>query len=222
MEQNTEQKNIGRDDFMPKKLKFAVFGFFWIIFTLFVILIIKVDIKAILLILFFAVTAFAVWVGGITIKMIEVKVFWKRFFLGILLFISSVLIFGFIIESNSPSTSARDPRIISDLAQLRTQAELSNEEYGSYVKVNCNMSADATALCTDISKQLGSTYPTDAPVFATTITGDNYCAYDRLKTKFGGQQDYYCITRTMSCKSINTNTACVPGATPLVGCGACR
>jgi len=119
---------------------------------------------------------------------------------------------------------ARDARIVSAMAQLRTQAELSNEEYSGYDQVGCNMggSGETVALCNDISKQLSATAPAEWPTFATNTLGDNYCAYAKLKTQFGGLQDYYCITRTMGCNSIDPSAAgnCVAGAT--VDCGACR
>jgi len=144
-----------------------------------------------------------------------------------LIIILSLIVFSLIFMETTKKIGAmprggRDSRIISAMAQLRTQAELSNEEYGSYRMVGCSMSTETPDLCNDISKQLGATAPTDWPTFATsTINSDNYCAYARLRTQFGGQQDYYCITRTMGCNSIDANTVCVPGATPLVGCG-CR
>ena len=113
---------------------------------------------------------------------------------------------------------ARDARIVSAMAQLRTQAELSNEEYGSYVKVGCGMGTETSALCDDITKQIGVA---GWPVFATsTPNSDNYCAVTQLKTKFGANPDYYCVTRTMGCNSINASTTCISPNT--VGCGACR
>ncbi len=117
---------------------------------------------------------------------------------------------------------ARDARIVSAMAQLRTQSELSNEEYGSYRMVGCKMSADATALCDDIAKQLGEATTTGWPVFATNTVSDNYCGYARLKTKFSNATDTYCVTRTMGCNSIDAVAAgnCVAGAA--VDCGACR
>jgi len=116
---------------------------------------------------------------------------------------------------------ARDARITSAMAQMRTQAELSNEEYGSYVKVGCSMGTETLALCYDISKQFSGSTSTDQPVFATSTTNsDNYCAVAKLKTKFSGAQDYYCVTRTMGCNSTNASTTCVSPNT--VGCGNCR
>jgi prepilin-type N-terminal cleavage/methylation domain-containing protein len=114
---------------------------------------------------------------------------------------------------------ARDARIVSAMAQLRTQAELSNEEYGSYTNVGCKMGTETTALCDDIAKQLGEATTTGWPVFATT--SDNYCGYARLKTKFSNATDTYCVTRTMGCNSIYTSASvnCVPAT---VNCGTCR
>ena len=116
---------------------------------------------------------------------------------------------------------ARDARIVSAMAQLRTQAELSNEEQGSYIKVGCNMGTETSALCNDISKQLGAIAPAKWPVFATTaVTSDNYCAWAYLKTQFNNATDTYCVTRTMGCNSADAYNTCVsPNA---VSCGACR
>jgi len=116
---------------------------------------------------------------------------------------------------------ARDARITSAMAQMRTQAELSNEEYGSYKMVGCNMGTETINLCYDISKQFSGSTSTNQPYFATsTANSDNYCAVAQLKTKFSGAQDYYCITRTMGCNSTNASPTCAAGAT--VGCGNCR
>jgi len=119
---------------------------------------------------------------------------------------------------------ARDARISSAMAQMRTQAELSNEQYGSYVNVGCTMGAETVALCDDIAKQKGMATPAGWPVFATsTPNSDSYCARTDLKTKFSNATDSFCVTRTMGCNNLsaNTVTACV-SSTNIVGCGTCR
>jgi len=115
---------------------------------------------------------------------------------------------------------ARDARIVSAMAQLRTQSELSNEENSSYLKVGCTMGTETPNLCYDISKQLTGSTSTAPPTFATTTLGDNYCAWSNLKTKFNNATDTFCITRTMGCNSTNSAATCVSGAS--VSCGACR
>jgi len=117
---------------------------------------------------------------------------------------------------------ARDTRIIADMSQLRSIAEMSNEAEGSYTNLGCNWSADTTSLCNDIDKQLGTTDHSNWPVFATsTPNSDNYCTYAKLKTIHEGFQDYYCIEKGgKGGNSINADTNCVGGAAP--NCGNIR
>ncbi len=130
-----------------------------------------------------------------------------------------------LVSVSGARDKANDARIISNMAQLRNIAELSNEAKGSYKNFGCSWSADTTSLCDDIGKQLGaSPLSVGWPVFATTTSGDDYCGYAILRTKFSNATDTYCITKGKACNNIysNVTAACVPGAVPVVGCGACR
>ena len=120
-----------------------------------------------------------------------------------------------LVSVSGARDKARDARIISAMAQLRTQSELSNEAYGSYTNVGCGaVGSEARVLCDDIKKQLGT--GASDPTFATTTGGtseaDNYCAYTVLKTKFGGGTDYYCVTKQLGCNTTDV-TGCVAGVT---------
>jgi len=117
---------------------------------------------------------------------------------------------------------AKDARIIADMSQFRSIAEMSNEAKGSYINLGCGWSNDATSLCNDIDKQLGTTDHSNWPTFATsTPDSDNYCAYAKLKTTHEGVQDYYCIEKGgKGGNSKNASTTCDSGPAP--NCGNIR
>jgi hypothetical protein len=80
---------------------------------------------------------------------------------------------------------AKDARIMADLHQLRTMAEMIYDDDGSYRNVKCNYKSpygDLKMICQDIKEQVGF----EPVIYSTT---DKYCAYSKLNTP--GQ--YYCV-----------------------------
>lgn len=127
-----------------------------------------------------------------------------------------------LVSLGGAREKAKDARIISDMAQLRTQAELTNNDYGSYTMVDCNMSADAITLCNDIGKQLGvSPVSNGWPKFTTPTDGLTYCAHTKLRNKYQWHQDYYCIERGKAGYSTTANIDCTAGGVT-ASCGNLR
>jgi len=142
--------------------------------------------------------------------------------LGFLISICASVFAYFLLFWPHLTPPSKDARIISNMAQLRTRAELSNEEHGSYTMVGCNMSADAIELCNDIGKQLGASPVSNGwPTFATSTDGLTYCAYAKVRTKYQGQQDYYCIELRMGGNSTTANIDCTAGGVT-ASCGNLR
>ena len=129
-----------------------------------------------------------------------------------------------LVSVSGARDRGKDARIIASMSQFRSMAEMINGAKGSYIGLDCNWSLDATALCNDIGKQLGaSPLSVGWPVFATSTSCDNYCAYARLKTTYSNATDTYCITKGTACNNIYTNVAAACTTTgPAVGCGTCR
>lgn len=90
-----------------------------------------------------------------------------------------------ILGLESSRERAKDARIMADMNQLRTMAELIYDDEGSYQNFKCTYKSnfgDLAAICQDIKKQVGSN-----PVLYSTT--DKYCLYSKLNTP--GR--YYCI-----------------------------
>jgi len=77
---------------------------------------------------------------------------------------------------------AKDARIMADMSQLRTMAEIIHSEKNTYKNVSC-LHNQIKPICQDINKQIGGWYP------IIYQSRDNYCAY----TKLTEPNTYYCI-----------------------------
>jgi hypothetical protein len=96
---------------------------------------------------------------------------------------------------------AKDARIMADMSQLRTMAEMIYDEQGSYRNVKCNYKStygDLKEICQDIKEQVGF----EPVIYSTT---DKYCAYSKLNTP--GR--YYCVDSSVRAISTYIN----PGQT---------
>lgn len=85
-------------------------------------------------------------------------------------------------EEKTGSQTARDARAMSAMNQIRTSAEVINEEEGNYSKINCD-NERLKLLCDDIEQQVGS-----QPIIWRSEKGDQYCAYTILNSG-----EFYCI-----------------------------
>ncbi len=91
-----------------------------------------------------------------------------------------------LVSLGGARDKAKDARIISAMSQIRAKAELVNAADGSYSSLACDYDDEMKALCADIDAQ-SSGNPT---IHATT---DKYCAYKKLITKKGGNDEWYCV-----------------------------
>lgn len=105
---------------------------------------------------------------------------------------------------------AKDARIISDLSQLRTQAEIINEADGDYDNVVCSGGdAGVKDLCDDVTDQ-GSTVSVAKPVSPAA----SYCGYAKLLAP--SSDTWYCVDSSLTAGQTTTNpdTTC-GGGTPI-------
>jgi len=97
---------------------------------------------------------------------------------------------------------AKDARIMADMSQLRTMAEMIYDDDGNYRNVKCTYNkstyGDVKEICQDIKEQVGF----EPVIYSTT---DKYCAYSKLNTP--GR--YYCVDSSFTAISTYIN----PGQT---------
>jgi len=105
-----------------------------------------------------------------------------------------------LVSLSGARNRARDARITSAMAQIRTKAELINSAEGDYTPLDsandpCAYDTEMTALCNDISAntvESGETF--GSANFHATAT--EYCVWAHLNTDRGGNETYYCIDST--------------------------
>jgi hypothetical protein len=117
------------------------------------------------------------------------KTNWKFLSVPIILLVVIICVIIFIgAEKNTEETSAekhigaRDDRIISDIAQLRAEAEIVYVSEGGYASFACAHDETTEAICNDVEKYGGT-----KPIIRSTYS--EYCAYVPLL--WGN--DYFCI-----------------------------
>ncbi len=105
-----------------------------------------------------------------------------------------VLIFTIILSVAVRRETARDTRIMTSMAQIRTKAELIMVMEGSYSSLDCDYDTEMKNLCNDIDSQDGNTPDKGDvlyPIFNTSPT--EYCVTSELLADYGAQEDRYCI-----------------------------
>lgn len=104
------------------------------------------------------------------------------------------LIFTIIVSVAVRRETARDTRIMTSMAQIRTKAELIMVTEGSYASLNCDYDTEIKALCNDIDIQDGDA-PNKGdvlyPIFYTSPT--EYCVTSELLVDYEAKEDRYCI-----------------------------
>ena len=106
---------------------------------------------------------------------------------------------------------ARDARIISDMAQIRTKAELINAAEDAYTLLSCTYDDEMTALCNDINTQCAAGAGACGSGTDVQMEADatHYCVYTPLNVRYGSPaaDDYYCMDST----GVAGNTTTAPG-----------
>lgn len=97
-----------------------------------------------------------------------------------------------LVSLSGARNKARDARIMADMNQIRSAAELYNNEVGNYNGIS---TPELATLSIDIHAQ------NDWPTFATTST--TYCAYAKLNSG-----NYWCVDSTLY--SADTGSASAP------------
>jgi len=114
-----------------------------------------------------------------------------------------------LVSLGGARNKAKDARIIAEMGQIRSLAEMIYASDGDYDNVICTQ-ADMKSLCDDITIQTGGAAPTIARNPATSAV--RYCAYITLLVKKDDMTNYYCVDSTGVAKETTTNpsTTC-PG-----------
>jgi len=102
---------------------------------------------------------------------------------------------------------AKDARIMTDMVQLRTQAELIFNRDGDYLAVDCLVDIDIITLCNDVEAQGGenSNFPGQIPAvnIVQSSPPDRYCAEIRLNSG-----KFWCVDSELKSAQYDTNPAC--------------
>jgi prepilin-type N-terminal cleavage/methylation domain-containing protein len=117
------------------------------------------------------------------------------FIIGLLASIST----GYVMTARN---RAKDARTVSDMAQIRIEAEkyYSEQMPNSYLSFACTNPGNMTILCADINKQVGS-----EPTINTT--DDAFCAELNLLAP-SGPESWYCVDSTGRAKFYPDDPAC--------------
>ena len=108
--------------------------------------------------------------------------------------IISILASIVMVTMSGAKDKARDARIQGDLSQVRTLAELINDDEGSYA-LTCTSTSLGTNTGTNYSNQLGiiqADIVAQGGEVACYAGKDSYCISAKLVTT-GLAEDYYCI-----------------------------
>ena len=110
------------------------------------------------------------------------------------------LLAGIVLVSlGGPRGQAKDARVIADMDQIRTRAEIIFSQDGNYSTVACSgagADADIQMICSDVAKNnIAAAYPSLFKPATGTI--DTYCSYTQLYTTPG---THYCVDSTFTSK----------------------
>jgi prepilin-type N-terminal cleavage/methylation domain-containing protein len=115
-----------------------------------------------------------------------------------------------LVSLRAAQDRAKDAKIIADMGQFRTQAEIKKDVDGTYTNVVCTDAA-FTAICNDIRNTNGIN---TEPVITKTTSNGEYCAYATLLTKEGGATRYWCVDSQLNSLKISATTSCTNTTTP--------
>ena len=112
-----------------------------------------------------------------------------------------------LVALRDARNKAKDARIVADLSQIRSIAEILYD--GDYDALTTSQT-DVAKLSADITAQGGSLV-----LNKTASPADAYCAYSALNVQVGGSTNYYCVDSTGTAGFTQTNpgtgTACPSG-----------
>ena len=109
------------------------------------------------------------------------------FLILVISFIVSLISITSVEALSTARNAAKDGRIIADMHQMRSEAQIINLEEDSYLNVSCTGNEDIKAFCEDIEAQVGV-----MPVIYSSE--EAYCAYAVLNN----QKGYYCINSELA------------------------
>jgi len=136
-----------------------------------------------------------------------------------------------LVALGGARTRAKDARIISAMAQMRTQAEIYQVDVGSYgvgaLEMNCaapTVPADIESICADADLQNGGNG--GRPLIVVSATGDAYCAWVVMATSNATTPDvWYCVDSTGRANTYSgaannptTDGRCLEDLTPTYVC----
>ncbi len=117
-----------------------------------------------------------------------------------------------LVSLSGARNKAKDVRITADMGQLRTTAEISNQNVGTYAQVLATGGdADIAILATDMNAQ-NATGQTDLTITRTATTNADYCAYIQMNT------NWWCVDSHLASKILTaapTSANCLSTAAPV-------
>lgn len=123
-----------------------------------------------------------------------------------------------LVSLSGARGKARDARIVSDMSQIRTKAELINSAEGGYGLLACDYGLpddkEMQNLCDDIDEQCptgtadcgGNDGSGGGEDVSFSTSSGAYAALTPLNTQVGGANDYYCVDSTGKAGYTDTTT----------------
>jgi len=110
-----------------------------------------------------------------------------------------------LVSLGGAKNRARDARIIADMAQLRSSAEIFYGNTGSYTNFCAASATDTVTLLLDIGDQGGTA--TSCNVQTGTGVGNSYCVEAKLNST-----KWWCVDSALRSKQYDGDTSCAPCA----------
>ena len=116
-----------------------------------------------------------------------------------------------LVALGAVRSSAKDARIMSEMHQIRNQAELTFIGDNDYDDIHCGVTGDIKVLCDDVTAQ-GGTKPSDGSAgiqvilpnwFDPSVVNDKYCA--KVKLNSG---KYWCVDSEGRSAKYDSNPLC--------------
>jgi len=116
-----------------------------------------------------------------------------------------------LVSLSGARAKAREARIQADMNQVRSSAELFNNDMSTYTNLNANSSI------TSIGNDVNSASAGGANAFSITISldGQKYCARGKMVTN---TSEYWCVDSTLFSGKINNVAKCDSTANTNASC----
>lgn len=116
-----------------------------------------------------------------------------------------------LVSLGGARAKARDARVQADMNQVRSVAELYNNDVGNYTNLNANTSV--TTIGADVNS--GSAGGANAFSIVISLDGAKYCARGKMASN---ANEYWCVDSGLTSVKINNTVKCDSNANANASC----